>query len=199
MAHVGQKIALGKIGGLGRIARGGTSNVLLAVPRDDPHSARVVLKRLYTHLAENDNHGGGVDPDLPDPKKLPDGPAITSPVDIVNYEYTPTDLDLATSVATVQAGQPITFNNLDAPASGYGTWHSITSCALPCNKSTGIAYPLADGKVEFDSGQLGNFGQPTAGKLTWDTPSNLTPGTYSFFCRVHPFMRGAFRVVPTAG
>ena len=25
-------------------------------------------------------------------------------------------------------------------------------------------------------------------------PSNLGPGTYTYFCRVHPFMRGAFRV-----
>ena len=28
------------------------------------------------------------------------------------------------------------------------------------------------------------------------TPTDLTPGTYTFFCRVHPFMRGAFRVEP---
>jgi plastocyanin len=148
----------------------------------------------HGHLAENDHHGGEADPDLPDARSLPNG-ALTSLVDISNYEYAPTDLDLATNVPTVQAGQPLTFSNLDAPASGYGTWHSITACAAPCNGATGIAYPLADGPVEFDSGQLGNFGQPTAGKLTWDTPANLKKGTYTFFCRVHPFMRGAFRVV----
>jgi plastocyanin len=34
--------------------------------------------------------------------------------------------------------------------------------------------------------------QPT----TYKTPKNLQPGTYTYFCRVHPFMRGAFRVVP---
>lgn len=151
----------------------------------------------HGHLAENDFHGGGVDPDLPNPTKLANGP-LTTQVDIVNYEYEPTDLDLATQVPTVTAGQPLKFSNLDAPASGYGTWHSITSCKLPCNKATGIAYPLADGNIEFDSGQLGNAGQPTSGKLTWDTPANLPSGTYTFFCRVHPFMRGAFRVVPGA-
>jgi len=26
--------------------------------------------------------------------------------------------------------------------------------------------------------------------------NNLPPGTYTYFCRVHPFMRGAFRVLP---
>jgi plastocyanin len=97
---------------------------------------------------------------------------------------------------TVQAGQSITFTNDDAPASGYGTWHTITSCRLPCNLSTGVAYPTANADIEFDSGQLGNDGQPTAGRLTWDTPNNLPNGTYAFFCRVHPFMRGSFRVVP---
>ncbi len=148
----------------------------------------------HGHLAENNNHGGGFDPDLPDARALPDGP-LTSLVNIDTYEYEPTDLDLATQVPTVTAGQTITFNNLDAPAFGDGTWHSITACAPPCNQTTGVAYPLADGPIEFDSGQLGNNGQPTIGRLSWTTPADLPAGTYTFFCRVHPFMRGAFRVL----
>jgi plastocyanin len=75
-------------------------------------------------------------------------------------------------------------------------WHSITACKAPCTASTGIAYPLADATVQFDSGQLGNAGAPTAGRDTWSTPTDLDPGTYTYFCRVHPFMRGAFRVLP---
>jgi plastocyanin len=46
----------------------------------------------------------------------------------------------------------------------------------------------------FDSGELGDKGPPTAGRLTWSTPSDLPDGTYTYFCRIHPFMRGAFRV-----
>ena len=34
------------------------------------------------------------------------------------------------------------------------------------------------------------------GTTTWKTPKTLGPGTYTYFCRVHPFMRGAFKVVP---
>jgi plastocyanin len=34
------------------------------------------------------------------------------------------------------------------------------------------------------------------GTTTWKTPKTLSPGTYTYFCRIHPFMRGAFRVVP---
>ena len=37
---------------------------------------------------------------------------------------------------------------------------------------------------------------PTVGRTTWTTPKNLPVGTHTFFCRVHPLMRGAIRVVP---
>ena len=75
--------------------------------------------------------------------------------------------------------------------------HTITSCRAPCNGLTGIAYPLADGPVRFDSGNLG-FGPrnatAAAQRVTWKTPKQLRIGTYTYFCRVHPFMRGSFRV-----
>ena len=58
-----------------------------------------------------------------------------------------------------------------------------------------MAYPLADGDVIFDSGQLGVAGPPTAGRTTWATPTDIAPGTYTYFCRIHPFMRGAFRII----
>ena len=76
-------------------------------------------------------------------------------------------------------------------------FHTITACKAPCNRETGIAYPLADAPVEFDSGELG-FGPAgftaAANRDSWATPANLKAGTYTYFCRVHPFMRGAFRV-----
>ena len=63
----------------------------------------------------------------------------------------------------------------------------------------GIAYPIADGEFQFDSGQLGNLNgnasPPTVGRTSWTTPKNLPVGTHTFFCRIHPLMRGAIRVV----
>ena len=51
--------------------------------------------------------------------------------------------------------------------------------------------------MRFDSGNLG-FGPAgataAANRATWRTPRNLAPGTYTYFCKIHPFMRGAFRV-----
>ena len=60
-----------------------------------------------------------------------------------------------------------------------------------------MSYPLANGRHQFDSGQLG-YGpsgySAASNRIDWTTPANLPPGTYTYFCRVHPFMRGAFRV-----
>jgi plastocyanin len=52
--------------------------------------------------------------------------------------------------------------------------------------------------VEFDSGELGwgpEGATPAANRNTWSTPDDLKPGTYTYFCRIHPFMRGSFRVI----
>jgi hypothetical protein len=92
----------------------------------------------------------------------------------------------------VKQGQSLVFQ-LSAGDASQEIWHSLTSCAPPCNRSTGIAYPLPDGKFQFDSGQLGTR-TPAVGRVTWETPRSLPAGTYTYFCRIHPFMRGAFRV-----
>ena len=151
----------------------------------------------HGHLKENNNHGGRAG-GLPDARTLPDGPAAgADPLAITDFLYGQGDLLRAGAAArppVVAAGQSLAFRNRDAART---IFHTITACRAPCNRSTGIAYPLADGPVDFDSGELG-FGPegftPAANRDTWSTPSNLGPGTYTYFCRVHPFMRGAFRV-----
>jgi plastocyanin len=164
----------------------------------NPFKVKVDVPGAVTHghLPENDNHGGTATTDIADPTKLKSGPRTTSVI-IGSFGYHPGDLKDATEIPTVKAGKTLTFKNYDAPSSyGYGIWHTITTCKLPCNLSTGIAYPVADAPLQLDSGQLGNFDEPTKGTTTWSTPATLTAGDYSYFCRVHPFMRGAFRVVP---
>src|SRR3954451_3830055 len=168
----------------------------------DTFSKDIPQKGVLTHghLAENNHHGGGA-AGLPNPLDLPDGPFPSSPVDIHDYIYSQGDLHLPGSSGrppTIHAGQSVTFKNLDDDAAS-PTWHTITGCKEPCNRDTGIAYPIANGSSSFDSGQLGTnppFGGPAIGKISWQTPKNLDPGTYSYFCRVHPFMRGSFRVKP---
>lgn len=164
---------------------------------DDPFEvdANVQGRATHGHLPENDNHGGESVASIPNPLELPDGSFVDT-IGIRDFLYLEGDYsESEVDIPRVLRGESITFDNsYDAPLAN-GIWHTITACEAPCDRSTGIAYPLADATVQFDSGQLGDAGEPTAGRFTWDTPSDLDPGTYTYFCRVHPFMRGAFRVV----
>jgi plastocyanin len=165
-------------------------------PGKDPFKTKVNKPGRVTHghLAENNNHGGGAGT-LPDARTLPDGVDNPGFVDLVNFRYQLGDLSLSDpdrNPPVIHAGQTLTFR--DAGDDARGAYHSITSCKAPCNRATGIAYPIADGDVQFESGTLGSAVPPATGAVQWTTPSNLSPGTYTYFCRIHPFMRGAFRV-----
>jgi hypothetical protein len=165
-------------------------------PGVNPFKKRVNYPGRVTHghLAENDNHGGEPT-SLPDPRRLPDGADNPGFVDMVDFKYQLGDLSLAAPARNppvIRAGQSLTFR--DAGDNAKRIYHSITSCKPPCNRATGIAYPLADSDVQFESGTLGSAVPPATGALSWKTPDNMSPGTYTYFCRIHPFMRGAFRV-----
>jgi plastocyanin len=178
--------------------------LLFLAPHDtsgpDPFATTVDPDGALTHghLPENDHHGGKavVYPDVRKATRT----VTTTTVKIKDYRFRPGDLGLlykkSAKVPSVSQGRSITFVNQDDAAY---EWHSITTCRTPCNRQTGISYPLANAPagLQFDSGQLG-FGpagaSPAANRVTWKTPSTLPQGTYTYFCRIHPFMRGAFRV-----
>jgi len=160
----------------------------------DPFTTPVDVQGVLTHghLAENNNHGGAPDSSYQDMTKLPSHMlASGSVLPIADFTYEG-DMQNAASVPTIKQGGYLVFRNDD---SSKGIPHTITACKLPCDLSTGIAFPLANGQPQFDSGELGQFGPPSNGQVTWSTPTNLPPGTYTYFCRIHPGMRGAFRVV----
>jgi plastocyanin len=175
----------------------------------DPFKSAIDWHGLLTHghLAENNHHGGKARPNLRDARSLPSG-SPTSNVFIQSFVYGVGDFNLPGKRGrppVVKAGQSLTFTNLDATqaiGAQQSAYHTITSCKAPCTATTGIAYPIADGKAQFDSGELG-YGPPSftpaANRNTWQTPRNLRPGTYTYFCRIHPFMRGSFRVVSDKG
>jgi len=152
----------------------------------------------HGHYSENEDHGGTAPVVGPDPAKLADGRISGGPFQIGGYSYEAGDFRLPGAAGyppVVQKGQSFTFK-LSAADQATQTWHSLTSCKSPCNKSTGIAYPIADGDFQFDSGQLGKGGAPTVNRDSWSTPADLPVGTHTFYCRIHPLMRGAVRVVP---
>ena len=125
-------------------------------------------------------------------------PAGADPLAITDFLYGQGDLLRGGAASRPPQIAPGAEADVPQPRRGAKTiYHTITACRAPCNRTTGIAYPLADGPVDFDSGELG-FGPQgftaAANRDTWSTPTTLGAGTYTYFCRVHPFMRGGFRV-----
>jgi plastocyanin len=171
----------------------------------NPFKSRIDTHGLLTHghLPENNHHGGKPRPGVRDARNLGNGVAADN-VFIQGFVYGLGDFNVAGRKGrppVVKAGQSLTFTNLDATtaiSAQQSAYHTITACKAPCTATTGIAYPLANANVQFDSGELG-FGPPgftpAANRNTWNTPKRLKAGTYTYFCRIHPFMRGSFRVV----
>ena len=164
----------------------------------DPFASPPQTSGEVTHgpLPENRNKGGA-DQNAADPTKAPDGETLDRRVGIAGFNYLPGNLGLTGPMGNppvVKRGEPLRFHNLEW---GAQIFHTITACKPPCNRSTGISYPLADGDPDFDSGELGYGPQgltAAANRESWASPEKLDPGTYTYFCRIHPFMRGAFRV-----
>jgi plastocyanin len=166
----------------------------------DPFAVNVNVPGRVTHgpLRENRNHGGPFGGGLPDPRRLLSAPPPRGrSVPLRGFVYGRGDLAMTGRRGrppTIQRGRRLRFVNRDAKRN---VFHTITSCKAPCNGRTGIAYPLANGPVRFDSGNLG-YGPAgitaAAQRISWKTPKKMKAGTYTYFCRVHPFMRGAFRV-----
>ncbi|MEA2497030.1 MAG: hypothetical protein QOJ29_4941 [Thermoleophilaceae bacterium] len=152
----------------------------------------------HGHYAENGNHttASGKWSGKPGPQ--------TDAVGIANFQYFPGDLNGSTGVPQVKLGTNLKFFNSE----GLGIYHTITTCAFPCLGGTSASFPVPDGatsqsrKIDFDSSELG-VGLPAVGatsqKLDWSLPvdqkNGFKPGeVVTYFCRIHPFMRGAFEV-----
>jgi plastocyanin len=204
----------------------------------DPFTQAVDQTDYLTHgrLKENIDPAGTRkrNPAYNDVRTMRQGP-FASKVVIKNFTYQPGDLTMPGKKGappSVVQGTQLTFVNQDKPLTV--RFHTITACKAPCDKGSGIGFPLADGKGLFDSGELGfgptiNYGGDVqtlstpvvdtpaskadcakggpdglvnviksgcVGTTEWKTPKTLQAGTYTYFCRIHPFMRGAFKVVP---
>jgi plastocyanin len=121
--------------------------------------------------------------------------AETHTVTISNFLYKPGDLTLPGADGApprIHHGQQLSFVNVD----GAGLIrHTVTTCAWPCNGAYVTNYPKPDGV--WDSGTFGidPLGDGMINQSA-QTPADLKVGKYAYFCRIHPWMRGAFEVVP---
>ncbi len=183
-------------------------------PFDDDAAVRAMYEQggilTHTRLPENIDAKANKDLGLADPRKLKSkGKVRAGGIDIDGFGYELGGYsafrgfpESEARPPIVQPGGTVTFTNLDAlpdMSDEDQAWHSVTSCEAPCNRGSGIGYPLANGPIKFDSGQLG-YGSGTSTEVTtgsniYTTPPLTKPGkTYTYFCRIHPFMRGSVRV-----
>ena len=117
----------------------------------------------------------------------------TDTVTIANFQYLPGDRALSGAQgapAIVPKGTSLRFVNADQPL---GIRHTVTTCEWPCNGPYVANYPHPDG--QWESGMMGydaiDGGSPDP---VAETPKTLEVGRYAYFCRTHPWMRGAFEV-----
>ncbi len=160
----------------------------------------------HGYLRQNNDNGGSYSLKI---NVMTRPQCFTHTVNISQFQFDPGDF-AATGhnrcIPTIREGQQLKFVNDDAsplsagnplnPSAAYmaSVFHTVTACKSPCGLNTGISYPLANGAGHYDSGQLG-IGTPAVNQLSWSTPTTLKPGTYTFYCRIHPWMRGVFRVI----
>jgi plastocyanin len=165
-----------------------------------PQTGRLCTAGFITHghYNENGNHAG---------KSghwtlSTGGPA--NDVGILDFTYLPGDLNSGRPIPRVKLGTKLRFTNLE----GAGIYHTVTSCAFPCLGETSASFPVPDGRtskgrpIDLDSAELGigaPYIGPTAQTISWQVPVTASTGfkpgeKVTYFCRVHPFMRGAFEV-----
>jgi hypothetical protein len=149
------------------------------------------------------------------------GPAVTQ-IHVAGFTYVPGDLSnyksgLPLVIPTVKEGTQLQLVNEDF---ALNVRHTFTSCQWPCVGTYVSNFPLpSGGQGSFDTGKLGNI-DPIDGGLfndggdiasfagggqsdtvpTWHLDIDAAHGfvagqRYAYFCRIHPFMRGAFEVV----
>jgi hypothetical protein len=182
-------------------------------------SKTLCLRGMVTHgpLAESGNHSGGCPAGGCTPLPTKEGQPTQ---EIVSAAFTYGNADMGaiaqTGLPLLKKGQPVRLWNYDTAAR---IWHTYTRCAPPCTGVKDMAYPMADGgtgdpndAMDFDSSEIGygTFFEPASGQIGGDNGkteeqtirdglySEFTPtqtGTYTFFCRIHKSMRGAFKVV----
>ena len=159
-----------------------------------PHARRPPGKPTHGHLRENRNHGGKKT-NLPDARKLKDGAVNPGSVDILGFNYRLGDLRLPGQGGLPPVITPGQIADLREPGQ--------PAADLPLDHLVQGALQQVHGHRLSDRGRARAVRVRHARHRPADHHGRLEQlhhaeepeaGTYTYFCRIHPFMRGAFRV-----
>ncbi len=196
----------------------GHDDPLARDPFDDAAEVKAMVDEggILTHgrLRENADSKARKDLGLPDPRKLPSqGPVPKGGIDIDSFVYSPGGF------SAIRAFPQELMRPVDRQPRRDGQLHQQRRAARdaqhasrsgtasaparrPATRAPASATRSSPATLRFDSGQLG-YGQSfssgvTTGSNEYTTPPLTKPGkTYTYFCRIHPFMRGSIRVRDT--
>ena len=163
----------------------------------DPYRAKVDWPGAVTHghLPENNVHGGGPT-QMPDPRRLPSGATPADPLSIDNFLYGAGDLRRSAPnnrPPVVRRGDSLVYElSADDASTGDLALADLLRAALqPLHRDR-----LPDRRREV-AVRLGPAGDCHPGRRRARPGRSRRAcrnGTYTYFCRIHPSMRGAFRV-----
>ena len=167
---------------------------------DGPRMDRIVIKNFTFGQGDLSTSGKkGL------PPVITEGQALTfinqdEPLTIRYHSITAckTPCNLTGGIGYPLANGPRTF---DSGELGYGAtiasnvYSSVGIGTVPITAAVNTPAPAADCNGPGVDGLVKVISNGCVGTDQWSTPANLPPGTYTYFCRIHPFMRGAFRVV----
>ena len=163
------------------------------------HRPRSTSQGVLTHghLPENDNHGGEPDAEALRRRARSCRRAVRRPArsPIADFVYARGDMSIATTVPDGQgrASRSRSTTSTTRSATGSGTRSPRARRRATARPASRTRSPTATVAVRLGRARHA-AAPPTAGRVTWSTPTDLPAGTYTYFCRIHPFMRGAFRV-----
>ena len=166
----------------------------------DPFAVDVDVEGEVTHghLPENDGHGGSRLTGLPDPRDLLARPVGGSgKVAIKGFVYGQGDLSNVGRRAAPRACAAAAGSRSSTATPGRRSSTRSPRARRPATarRASPTRWPTARSTSTRASSASARKGfTPAANRDTWTTPKRLDPGTYTYFCRVHPFMRGAFKV-----
>ena len=169
--------------------------------RPGPFADRITIKNFVYSQGDLTSQGkAGL------PPRVVQGHSLTfvnedSPLTIRFHTITAcrTPCNLTGGIGYPLANGPATFDSGElgyGPAIGAGSYDSgyADTGQVPITAVNNV--PTDKSNCDGVPGIVGAIATACVGNVVYETPTNLTPGTYTYFCRIHPFMRGAFRVVP---
>ncbi|MGI8774870.1 MAG: cupredoxin domain-containing protein [Actinomycetota bacterium] len=165
---------------------------------DKPGAPKSEITRTVLNRKWEDQDNAPVCKRCDKPGPNPEPGLETNTIHIAGHTYLPGNLGSeGEPMGPPVISQGDTLRVINEDYAEAGVRHSVTSCKAPCNGPYAANYPFHDGS--FHSGALGYTWEETyvtaRQEPYWEfDTSKLEKGYHTYFCQLHPWMRGGFYI-----